>query len=131
MNTFSFVCFGNPQPKQRARSGKGNRHYTPAETVRYERAVKSIAQLRISPSWRKDGEYKLHVDAYFANHRARDIDNVIKACSDALNTVAYDDDNQVTQVSGAKFVDAANPRTEITVTWLGERAVKARRKRAG
>jgi crossover junction endodeoxyribonuclease RusA len=130
MSTFAITVFGSPQPKQRARKGKGNRHYTPAETVRYERSVRSIAQLVIAPSWRKDGIYSLHVEAHFADRRARDIDNVIKAVSDALNGVAFDDDSQVTEVSGRKHLGSTEPRTVITVTWLGEREVKRRKVRS-
>jgi len=129
MTTYSFVVFGNPQPKQRARAGKGNRHYTPAETVRYERAVKAIAALSRPPSWRTDGEYHLFVVAYFADRRPRDVDNVVKAVSDALNGVAFGDDNQVTRVSAEKHMGNPEPRTEVTVQWLGERAVKTRKRK--
>ena len=125
--TFSAVIFGNPQPKQRARKGKGNRHYTPAETVRYERSVRAIAQLTLPPSWRKDGTYSLHVEAHFGDRRPRDIDNVIKAVSDGLNGVAFGDDNQVTRVSGIKHLASSEPRTVVTVTWLGERETKQKR----
>ena len=130
MTTYSFVVAGPPQPKQRARSGKGNRHYTPAETVRYERAVKAVASLTRPPSWRTDGEYHLFVVAYFADRRPRDVDNVVKSVSDALNKVAFDDDNQVVRVSAEKHMGDTVPRTEVTVTWMGERAVKARKRKA-
>lgn len=129
MTTYSFTVFGPPQPKQRARAGKGNRHYTPAETVSYERAVKAIASITRPPKWRTDGEYHLFVVAYFANRRPRDVDNVVKAVSDALNKVAFDDDNQVVRVSAEKHMGDPEPRTEVTVTWLGEQAAKARSKR--
>lgn len=129
MTTYSFTVLGPPQPKQRARKGKGNRHYTPAETVRYEDAVRAIGSLRKPPGWPMDGEYRLYVVAYFADRRPRDVDNVVKAVSDALNKVAFDDDNQVVKVSAEKRVDAGNPRTEVTVQWVGERAVNPRRRR--
>jgi Holliday junction resolvase RusA-like endonuclease len=130
MTTYSFTVLGPPQPKQRARAGKGGRHYTPAETVRYERAVKAVASLTKPPSWRTDGEYSLTIVAYFADRRPRDVDNVVKAVSDALNKVAFDDDNQVVKVSAEKHMADPVPRTEVTVQWLGERAVKARKKKA-
>jgi crossover junction endodeoxyribonuclease RusA len=130
MTAYSFTVLGPPQPKQRARSGKGNRHYTPAETVRYENAVRAIGSLRKPPSWDMQGSYHLTVVAYFADNRARDADNVLKAVSDALNKVAFDDDNQVVKVSAEKHVDRENPRTEVTVQWVGERRVKARRRKA-
>lgn len=129
MTAYSFTVLGPPQPKQRARSGKGGRHYTPAETVRYESVVKAIGMLTRPPKWRTDGEYALHVVAHFADRRPRDADNVLKAVSDALNKVAFDDDNQVIRVSAEKRVDALTPRTDVTVTWLGERAVKARKRK--
>ena len=125
--SFAFVVFGPPQPKQRARRGKGGRHYTPAETRRYEQAVTQMSSLLRPREWSNDGSYRLTVAAYFADYRARDIDNVIKSVSDALNGVLYEDDNQVTQVSGFKHVDPEFPRTEIEVTWIGERAARKRK----
>lgn len=129
MTVYSFTVQGPPQPKQRARKGKGNRHYTPAETVRYESAVRAVGSLRKPPNWRTDGEYHLYVVAYFADNRARDIDNVVKAVSDALNRVAFDDDNQVVRVSAEKHMGDPEPRTEVTVQWVGARVVNPRRKR--
>lgn len=129
MTTYSFVVQGPPQPKQRARSGKGGRHYTPAATVRYESVVRAIGSLRKPPAWPMDGIYHLQVVAYFADRRPRDIDNVVKAVSDALNRVAFDDDNQVVRVSAEKHVDPANPRTEVTVQWVGEWSATKRKGR--
>jgi len=129
MTTYSFVVQGPPQPKQRARSGKGGRHYTPAATVRYESVVRAIGSLRKPPGWPMDGIYHLTVVACFADRRPRDIDNVVKAVSDALNRVAFDDDNQVVRVSAEKHVDPANPRTEVTVQWVGERVAPKRKGR--
>jgi Holliday junction resolvase RusA-like endonuclease len=111
--------------------------YTQKETAQYERAIKTAAfcaglgvdrgilpsgyALSLSdpkPAWPKDARYRMTVRAHFANARRRDIDNVLKAIADALNTIAYEDDSQIDEMHITRSVDAAMPRTEITIEVL-------------
>jgi Holliday junction resolvase RusA-like endonuclease len=57
----------------------------------------------------------LQVLAFWPNERRGDLDNVVKAASDALNGVAFKDDRQVVELIARVGIDSARPRLEITV----------------
>lgn len=110
--SWAFVVAGNPVPKERPRVVRGGT-YTPMRTLAAEHAISTAARLAgchptHAPIW-------LSVRFYRSTHRRCDLDNLAKTVLDALNGVAYADDSQVIQLEAYKFVDAANPRTEVTV----------------
>ena len=123
----SFAVQGKPQPKQRARLGKGGRVFTPAETRRYEAVVRDVAALYLG-RWRRDGLYRLTVEAVFTDNRRRDADNVLKAVSDALNGVGYEDDNQVVESIARKMHGDAE-RTLVLLERVGDAPQKRRKVR--
>jgi len=53
---------------------------------------------------------------YFKDKRRRDVDNYSKCILDALQTIIYNDDNQIQHLTLSKYIDRENPRTEITIT---------------
>ena len=116
-----FTVFGPPQPWQRAGSTRKGVRYTQAETKRYQLAIKTswlmVGQRTLL--WPKDCRYRLHVVAYFADNRRRDLDNVLKSVCDALNGVAYHDDSQINVMHVERWVDEKRPRTLITVEVIG------------
>lgn len=112
------VVPGPPQPKERARLGPNGRWYTPAKTKRYEKAVRGMMQLVAPRGWPTDATYEVVVWAYFGDGRARDADNVLKACLDAGNECLWRDDSQVIDTVAKRRIDRERPRTEITVTVL-------------
>lgn len=115
----TFTIPGPPQPKERARRGRGNRWYTPERTRRYESAVGETAQVAVFGqhgfNWRTDVSYHVELSLYFPDARAKDIDNVAKACLDGCNKILWADDRQVARVTVSRDIDRANPRTEIVV----------------
>lgn len=119
IESVSFVVLGPPQPKQRARMGKGGHWFTPAATRAYEQAVRFVGSY-VSPTWRKDKRYDVVVRAYFADARRRDADNVAKAVADALNGVYWDDDSQIRSLTCVREVDRDEPRTEVEITMLDQ-----------
>lgn len=114
-----FTVPGPPQPKERARQGKGRRWYTPERTRRYEEAVRENAQhhvfLRHGVNWRTDAQYHVELAVYFQDARSRDLDNVCKSVLDACNEVLWRDDRQVVKVTMERCIDRENPRTEVTI----------------
>jgi Holliday junction resolvase RusA-like endonuclease len=115
--TVSFVIPGKPFAKQRARSTRQGRVYTPKETVSFERTVGQIAMQHFTSPI--EGPVRLCVTAHFcppaswsAKKRAAhigqphtqrpDIDNCIKAISDGLNRIAWGDDGQVAEIVAMK-----------------------------
>lgn len=131
-----FVIFGAPQPKQRARvTSKGT--FTPAATRRYEKAVRETAWAALHLwrgehgclGWPEDGEYELECKFYMPDYRLGDLDNLGKAISDGLEGAGYENDRQVSKVSLVRVYGDANPRTEVTLTWLGPKPQRVLPKR--
>ncbi len=119
----AFVVPGKPQGKQRPRRGKGGHWYTPAPTVRYEAAVRTICltemvRRRIESRFR--GEVSITVACFFPDARRRDGDNVLKAVQDALNGLLWVDDCQVRSATVRTAIDRACPRTEVSVELVRE-----------
>lgn len=119
ISRFRFVIDGRPVPKGRPRFGKGRVH-TPKKTKEFEHKVKVLAL---------DARNKAHLKAHDGpvtlllafdkkqavcdvvylqpsesyNTGTPDLDNLIKAVSDALNGVAYEDDSQVVEMQAVKL----------------------------
>ena len=118
-SAFQFRVTGPPQPKQRARRGKNGSWYTPAPTARYEWSVRAVASLLRPRWWPLDARYRLTVRAVFADQRRRDLDNVVKSVSDALNGIAFGDDSQIDEVRASRGFSADAPATEVLVEVVG------------
>jgi Holliday junction resolvase RusA-like endonuclease len=116
-----FTVPGTPVPKQRPRHGANGKTYTPKETLAAEEKIGWAFmagwrdRTRYPPALIAEGKVRLRleVDAYVPDLRTRDWDNIGKTVSDGLNLVAYKDDGQIWSAHVDKFVDAANPRTEV------------------
>lgn len=118
----SFVVFGPPVPKARARAGKDGRHHTPKRTRDYEKLVKTIAGVHVPPGWPLDAHYRLHLRIFFPNRRTRDFSNVQKSVEDAMNKVAYHDDSQLVSFGPQDaFLDRDNPRVEVRLEVIERR----------
>ena len=50
--------------------------------------------------------------------RRGDLDNILKATLDALNGIAYRDDDQVQQITAVRYDDKRAPRIEVSVVAL-------------
>ena len=53
---------------------------------------------------------------WYRSRKAGDLDNRLKALFDALEDVAFTNDNQVTEIHAYRADDKQNPRVEITLT---------------
>ena len=102
-----FKIPGKIKAKQRPKFGQG-RTYTPTDTVNYENYIKILYQQECKKHF--TGPVKMVITAYFqipASYskkkisetpypmRKLDCDNIGKIICDALNCVAYNDDNQI------------------------------------
>lgn len=119
MASVFFKVPGKPQGKARPRVVEGHA-YTPQKTKDFEQAV--AWAFKAAGGKLLDGYIEVTVTAFYAipkdtSKKTRelmergiilpmvkpDIDNVVKAALDALNGIAYKDDNQVVKETGAKF----------------------------
>ena len=129
-----FEIPGYVQPKQRT---FGNRFVTPPETRQYERHVRSCATLAmihkrpysgfigleieiicsVPKSWSKKKKELAWMGKIFPTHC--DIDNQVKAISDAMNRVVYDDDRRVNSLVVRREYGPED-RAIVTVRGLAE-----------
>lgn len=114
-NAAVFVVPGHPVPKGRPRFGRG-RVFTPAKTVAFEKLVADCAEaagIRVPLVGRLALRLRFHV-----SDRRADVDNLVKAVSDALNKLAWNDDRQIDVIDATRVLDKANPRTEVRIEVL-------------
>jgi crossover junction endodeoxyribonuclease RusA len=96
------------------RRARGHLALTP-EALAFRHAVRLIAIAQgVTPV---TGPVAVFVDVYRPRKRG-DLDNLIKATLDALNGVAYRDDDQVTQIHAERYDDKRAPRVEVVVISL-------------
>jgi Holliday junction resolvase RusA-like endonuclease len=131
----SFYVKGPPQPKARARKGKGGHWFTPDKTTDYETAVKGAAwaQLvmeRLMQHWPRDARYAVSISMHFADRRRRDTDNVAKSILDALNGALWKDDAQVDCLTVVRGTVQSPPFTHVTVEVLSSPVAEAPTRRS-
>lgn len=131
----TFTVVGQPVGKQRPRVTRRGHSYTPIKTVNYETLVKEMFAYSYPRFEPLNDAIRVELDIYLQITRTDlkskkksglmlenkirptkkpDIDNIIKAILDALNGIAYADDNQIVEVVAKKFY-AVNPRVEIRI----------------
>ena len=116
---FALTIPGKPQPKQRARRGKGGRWYTPKATRQYEAHVRSMvsAEKRFAQFVGfGSARVSVTIDVYWPDRRRRDLDNAVKSILDGCTKAAlWDDDSQVAELTVRAHVDRERPRAELVV----------------
>ncbi len=129
----TFTIPGKPFAKQRPRTTRQGRVYTPAETVSFERTVGQIAMQHFPQPI--EGPVKVIILATFeppkswskkkvSEHINRphtqrpDLDNCQKALLDGLNRIAFADDGQVAEIHCRK-IWGPSARTVVAVGAMG------------
>lgn len=127
---------GVPIPKARARVTRAGHTYTPGKTVQHERLIALIARTKTQPiegplgmrltffmpipvSWPK-AKKEAAIRGDVLPTTKPDIDNLAKCVLDALNGIAYRDDNQVVRLESSKFY--GDPATLISIEPLSAEA---------
>jgi len=101
----------NHMYRRRARGGLA---LTP-EALAFRHAVRMIAMVQgVTPLV---GPVAVFLDVYRPWRRG-DLDNILKATIDALNGIAYRDDDQVTEIHAQRYEDKRAPRVEVSVVPL-------------
>ena len=126
---------GKPLGKQRARTLKSGRSYTPEQTVNYETLVKMcyvdqkgaifgeqqlkmevVAYYSIPKSLSKKKEY-LMLSREIRPTKKPDLDNIVKLIADSLNGIAYHDDSQIVELIARKLYSLI-PRVDVRISAL-------------
>jgi crossover junction endodeoxyribonuclease RusA len=96
------------------RRARGHLALTP-EALAFRHAVRMIAMMQgVTPLV---GPVAVFLDVYRPRRRG-DLDNILKATLDALNGIAYRDDDQVEQITAQRYEDKRAPRVEVSVVPL-------------
>lgn len=114
-----FEVPGRAVPKGRPRFFQGNA-YTPRTTKEYEAKVRAEAEVALPDDWSPEGRFSVTVLFYFDDKRIRDLDNCVKAVTDALNGVVYKDDAQIDVLHAYRFRGAHSAGSQVTVRRLEE-----------
>ena len=145
MNKVELVILGDPVGKQRPKVSMANgvvRTYTPKKTMNYETLIaheymnkyqkrmfdinEPIRANVIVYFGLNKGDYgkkglnksgREKIDNVFATTHI-DIDNVLKAVFDALNSICYPDDKQIVEVFAQKVYTTDTPRVHIELESL-------------
>lgn len=107
------VIDGAPPSKARPRFGKGGRVHTSAESRAAEKRTRTM--LRQAFKSPEKGNVSLVCIFFRPNRQRIDADNMLKHVCDAANGVIWEDDAQVTAITGLVELDEARPRTVICV----------------
>lgn len=119
----AFQVFGEPVPKGRPRSKAGQPAYTPKRTRDAEKRVRD-AFIASHPGFVPlTGRLAVQAVFYRATARHVDTDNLLKLCTDALNRVAFVDDEQIEEIRGRRIYGAGDQaRTVIRIAQRIEEA---------
>ena len=113
---FEVTVPGNPVPKGRPRvTERGT--FTPGRTANYEALVRDYVAL----TWKGEPlKVALALTLRFYRETAHrcDLDNLVKACADAMQGIIFADDAQIWALQAEKAIDRDNPRVEILVEVL-------------
>jgi len=127
-----FVVPGEPQGKLRARWGPRGM-YTPQKTINYEVYIKELFVIKYPDFQPLSGALGLELTAWVSVPKSTsmrkmelmlsdlilptkkpDFDNIIKTAADALEKLAYKNDNQIVTCTIKKFY-SETPRLEIII----------------
>ncbi|MFB3980352.1 RusA family crossover junction endodeoxyribonuclease [Microbacterium proteolyticum] len=114
-----FTVHGEPIPKSRPRAKAGQQPYTPKRVVIGERNVRGAFELAY-PDWQpipRDVRLRVDVTFYRSTRHGVDVDNLLKLVTDALNRVAFADDEQISNIHAYRVYGAgADARTEVRIS---------------
>lgn len=86
----------------------------------FELAEKSVKHWEetYNEAWDKSKTYELDLQVTYATKRKFDIQNCFDTVCDALEGVVYDDDTQITHISGSKTYEKGTDNFTITISIL-------------
>lgn len=109
-----FTVPGEPAVKSRPRVTRNGHTYTPKNTVDGEKAVQEVFDtLGVAPF---ESDVVVEIEFYLGNRRRKDIDNLAKLVTDALNKRAYVDDYLIASLWALRvYVSPDRARTVVRV----------------
>jgi len=118
-----FVVPGEPRSKGRPRFAKNGRTYTPAATREAEKEIEQAWRIATTgPTGTRMVHGRLGVEIGFVckHRRKRDLDNMVKLVLDALNGVAYVDDESIDLMTVQRMWTTGEPETRVMIWRISE-----------
>lgn len=113
---FAFQVGGEPLPKERPRATKTGKSFTPKRTKDAEKRVLGAFRAVYPNAAPLTGRLLVDLKFYRSTQRGCDWDNLAKLPQDALNKVAYLDDEQIEKAIVERSYGAgAEARTEVRI----------------
>jgi Holliday junction resolvase RusA-like endonuclease len=125
LTTLIFVVPGEPLPKGRPRAKAGQQPFTPKATRAAEARVLAAFREQHPGFVPLTGRLVLSAEFHRTTRRRVDTDNLLKLVTDALNRVAFVDDEQIQTITGTRVYgagEAARTVVRIEVRDEGEQA---------
>lgn len=123
-----YLYQGFVKAKERPRSGKGGRMFTPPETRKFEAKVREWAEaqgevcvrfpLRVSLTVFEETDNEDYLAYPYRFNTKGDVDNLAKSVLDGINGVLYVDDKQIAKLNIARQY-SKNPGFSLTLTRCG------------
>ena len=96
----AFEVPGPVVPWQRALRAKTGMSYANPMSAHYQRSIALLFGAAVGRDpWSRAGRYRVSIATCFATKHRYDLDNVAKQVGDALNSVAWDDDSQIDEIT--------------------------------
>jgi crossover junction endodeoxyribonuclease RusA len=116
---------GEPLPKGRPRAKAGQQPFTPAKTRAAEKHAASWFHASYEGWEPLTGRLSVRATFYRRTMRHVDVDNLLKLVTDALNGVAFVDDEQIEDISATRVYGCGDQaRTELRISQLVEPQMK-------
>ncbi|WP_336653046.1 MULTISPECIES: RusA family crossover junction endodeoxyribonuclease [unclassified Leucobacter] len=113
---FAFRAGGEPLPKERPRATKTGRSFTPKRTREAEARVLAAFRAAYPNAEPLTGRLLVEARFYRATRRGVDADNLAKLAMDALNGVAFVDDEQIEKFIVERHYGAGDQaRSEVRI----------------
>ncbi|WP_190972634.1 RusA family crossover junction endodeoxyribonuclease [Bifidobacterium tissieri] len=112
-DVMAFTVPGSPQVKQRPRVYRngGVHGVTPKATLQAEQRIRNVFRQCWPDADTIQGDVALYCEFWLPDRQRRDLDNLEKLVMDALNGIAYQDDQQIIRKTSAKHLpDPMVPR---------------------
>lgn len=123
LRTVAFTFKGEPLTKSNNYFFKGH-IFVPTKIRKYEKSLKDYAKSVMQKTYPNYGllDRSLHmtIHYYLGTKRRKDIVNLPKTTTDALNEAVYEDDSQIAECHIFRHLDRKNPRLEIVISEMDD-----------
>ena len=109
-----YVLHGPPSRWKRTNEYRGRR-ITDARMREAKAAHAGVALAHRPKRWVRTGAFELEVRVFLSTERKGDADNYGKLVADALQGIAYENDQQIADTITRRRVDRVRPRTEVVL----------------